>query len=104
MQPTISPERWLEHLEAWKQTDLIQADYCRMHGFRTNQFWYWKSKLQGQDSVVKQKVTSDFAIAKFETVTAPQQALSITLSDGTTVNNIHAANINVAVQLLEVFR
>ena len=104
MQPTISPKCWLEHLEAWKQTNLTQADYCRMHGLRTNQFWYWKSKLQGQDSVAKQKVTSGFAIAQFETVTAPQQAVSVTLPDGATINDIHAANIHVAAQLLEALR
>ena len=104
MQPIISPERWLEHLEAWKQTDLTQADYCRMHGLRANQFWYWKSKLQDLGTVTKQKVTSGFAIAQFETVTAAQQALSITLPDGTTLNDIHAENINVATQLLEALR
>ncbi|WP_372882886.1 hypothetical protein [Psychromonas sp.] len=104
MQPTISPERWLEHLDAWKQTDLTQADYCRMHGLRTNQFWYWKSKLQSQAPVTKQKITSGFAIAQFETVTATQQTLSVTLPDGTTLNDIDAANIKVAAQLLEVLR
>ena len=104
MQSTISPERWFKHLESWKQSNLTQADYCRMHGLRTNQFWYWKSKLQGQAAVAKQKVTSGFAIAQFETITTSQQELSVTLPDGTKVNDINAVNIHLAAQLLEALR
>ena len=104
MQPTISPERWLEHLDAWKQSGLTQADYCRMNELIIHQFWYWKNKLKGKDSLAKQKVTSGFAIAQFETVTTHPQTISVTLPDGTTLNDIHAANINVAAQLLEALR
>ena len=51
MLPMISPERWLEHIDAWQQTNLTQADYCRTHGLRAKQFWYWKSKLQPENIV-----------------------------------------------------
>ncbi len=104
MSPTISPERWLEHINAWKQTNLTQADYCRKHGLRTNQFWYWKAKLQEQNTLVQQKVTSGFAVAQFETITALEQSLSVTLPDGTTLNDIQAANVHIAAQLLEALR
>ena len=104
MSPMISPERWLEHFDAWQQTNLTQADYCRTHGLRAKQFWYWKSKLQPEKKVTKQKITSGFAIAQYKTITEPQRALSVTLPDGTTVNDIHAVNINLATKLLEALR
>ena len=104
MSSTFSPERWLEHFEAWKQTDQTQADYCRKHEISPHQFSYWKRKLQTQSSVTRQSATTGFAVAQFEAATTSHQALSVTLPDGTILNDIHASNVHIATQLLEVLR
>ena len=106
MQSTISPEIWFKHIDAWKQTGISQAEYCRKHNLRPNQFWYWKAKLQGRSGNTSiQSVTSGFAVAQFETFTTePNQGLSVTLPDGTKVNDINAVNIHLAAQLLEALR
>ena len=31
-------ERWQNHIEAWKNSGLSQADYCRQHGINANTF------------------------------------------------------------------
>ena len=104
MSHTFSPERWLEHIEAWEQSSQTQAGYCRTHGFSPHQFSYWKRKLKNKNAVVQQKAVSGFAVAQFETITTSHQALSVTLPDGTILNDIHASNIHVATQLLEALR
>ena len=95
---SLSPQLWLEHIEAWKQTSQTQADYCREQGLSPHQFSYWKRR-QNKTAVVQQKVTSGFAVAQFETIATAHQGLSVTLPDGTRLDDIHTSNAHVAVQL-----
>lgn len=101
---SLSPQLWLEHIEAWKQTTQTQADYCREHGISPYQFSYWKRKQQNQSSGVHQKVTSGFAVAQIETVTTMHHGFSVTLPDGTRFDDIHASNVHIAAQLMETLR
>ena len=36
---------WERHLKAWRESGLLQSEYCRKHGLRVNQFVYWKKKI-----------------------------------------------------------
>ena len=39
---------WQEHLRAWSQSGLTQADYCRQHELSPAAFGWWKRQLQGK--------------------------------------------------------
>jgi len=39
---------WQEHLRAWSQSGLTQADYCRQHQLSAAAFGWWKRQLQGK--------------------------------------------------------
>ena len=105
---SLSPQLWLEHIEAWKQSDLTQAQYCRTHNISTKSFYYWKCKAnrtEASSSTPTTRVaTSGFAVAQFETMATIHQGLSVTLPDGTRLDDIHASNAHVAVQLLGALR
>ena len=103
---SLSPQIWLEHIEAWKQSGLSQAQYCRTHNISSKSFYYWKCKAHhaSAPATTVRATTSGFAVAQLETVVTTHQGLSITLPDGITLSDIHASNVHVAAQLLEVLR
>ena len=105
---SLSPQAWLEHIEAWKQSDLTQAQYCRTHRISAKSFYYWKCKANRTEvppsTPTTRVATSGFAIAQFETVSTSHTALSVTLPDGTRLDDIHASNVAVAAQLLGALR
>ena len=39
---------WQEHLRAWSESGLTQADYCRQHQLSAAAFGWWKRQLQGK--------------------------------------------------------
>jgi len=41
---------WQVHLQAWKKSGLIQAEYCRQHDLRVNRFIYWKRKIASKST------------------------------------------------------
>lgn len=43
---SLKATMWSKHVESWQDAGLSQQAYCRMHGLNSNQFWYWKNKLQ----------------------------------------------------------
>ncbi|HDS1211195.1 IS66 family insertion sequence element accessory protein TnpA [Shewanella algae] len=101
---SLSAQCWLEHVQAWQQSNQTQAEYCRLHDLKQHQFGYWKRKQQESTSAVQQQVSSGFAVAQFETFTTSHQGLAAILPDGTRLSDINASNVHVAAQLLEVLR
>ncbi|ELA9392371.1 IS66 family insertion sequence element accessory protein TnpB [Vibrio parahaemolyticus] len=98
---THSPQVWQRHVNAWQNTDLSQAQYCRSHGLDQSQFSYWKCKFTRTKSAT-QSVTSKFALAHVETVTEHvSSVLTVTLPNGTLVEGIDEYNARVAAKLIE---
>jgi transposase-like protein len=44
---------WLIHIEAWRQSGLSRAKYCRQHGLTTTTFGRWLSYLVGKEAARK---------------------------------------------------
>jgi len=42
---------WTAHIEAWKNSDLSQVEYCREKSLSRHQFTYWNCKLRKKDPV-----------------------------------------------------
>ena len=38
---------WRRHMEAWRESGLSQADYCRQQGFNRKTFSVWTQRVQG---------------------------------------------------------
>jgi hypothetical protein len=38
---------WQSHVEAWRESGLSQADYCRQQGLNRKTFSAWKLRVQG---------------------------------------------------------
>ncbi|MEZ8968447.1 hypothetical protein BCT86_14585 [Vibrio breoganii] len=58
-------QHWQHHIDAWQQTQLSQAQYCRSHQLDQSQFSYWKRKVLGASHT--STVSSQFTIAQVET-------------------------------------
>ena len=59
---------WRSHLEAWPDTGLSQAEYCRRNHLKPNRFTYWKNKFK-QDSCSMELVQLPESV--FKTVSSP---------------------------------
>lgn len=38
--------QWQQYLEAWRESGLSQADYCRQHGLNHKTFSVWTRRVQ----------------------------------------------------------
>ncbi len=38
-------EFWLQHMKSWRQSGLMQSEYCRRHSLSDKSFVYWKKRL-----------------------------------------------------------
>jgi len=91
-------QHWQHHIDAWQQTQLSQAQYCRSHQLDQSQFSYWKRKVLGASNT--STVSSLFTIAQVETQHTTS-TLSVTLPNGVLIDGVDEMNAHVALKLLE---
>jgi hypothetical protein len=91
-------QHWQHHIDAWQQTQLSQAQYCRYHQLDQSQFSYWKRKVLGASNT--STVSSLFTIAQVETQHTTS-TLSVTLPNGVLIDGVDEMNAHVALKLLE---
>ncbi len=41
-------QHWSEHIRAWSDSELSQAEYCRHHQLDIRRFYAWKTRLGGE--------------------------------------------------------
>ncbi len=59
---------WSAHVEAWRQSGVSQAEYCRKNGLSHHQFGYWKKKFTDKE---KSAQCSAFVAIPIQHRTAP---------------------------------
>jgi len=78
---------WQHHIDAWSQSDLAQAEYCRQNHISKSAFYTWKSKLKAEEHEV---LDNDFAAVRVTPVqsnaTPSTDTLDITLVNGVKVS------------------
>jgi hypothetical protein len=42
-------QKMREYVKAWECSGLRQVDFCKAHGLRKDQFYYWKAKFQRKE-------------------------------------------------------
>ncbi|WP_435248138.1 IS66 family insertion sequence element accessory protein TnpA [Vibrio sp. nBUS_14] len=95
---SISYQQWQQHIDAWLQTKLTQAQYCRSHQIDQSQFSYWKRKVLEASNT--NTVSSQFTIAQVE-MQHTSSSLSVTLPSGLLIDGVDEMNAHVALKLLE---
>ena len=51
------PVYWQNHLDACKQSDLTQKDYCAQHGLSTKSFYRWLRKEKAAPAATESSLT-----------------------------------------------
>ena len=36
---------WEGHIQAWQQSGLTQAEYCRQNNLKNHRWWYWRKRI-----------------------------------------------------------
>lgn len=44
--PTEKKEFWEEQIRFWQESGLSQSEYCKRHGIRTSQWFYWRRRCR----------------------------------------------------------
>jgi len=42
--PAEKREFWEEQIRFWQESGLSQSEYCKRHGIRTSQWFYWRKR------------------------------------------------------------
>lgn len=106
---------WQQRVNAWLESGLPQAVWCRQNNVKADQFWYWKKKLSGASTPAVQ--TEDVGGQKAATAetsafipvaiapTAPERVLpsclTVALPSGLSISGINTANIFLVGRLIE---
>jgi hypothetical protein len=48
--PAEKKKFWEEQIRLWKESGLSQSEYCKRHGIRTNQWFYWRKRCQDTEA------------------------------------------------------
>ena len=48
---------WRAHLDGWRRSDLIQREYCELHGLPLKRFGNWRAKHKHEDPAPTGKLT-----------------------------------------------
>lgn len=90
---------WRPHIEAWQQSDLSAAAYCKQQALNCDQFYYWRKNLL--------TLTTDSKPAGFTRVSQlavganpEREGLAAHLPNGMCLSGITAGNLDVAVAIL----
>lgn len=105
----ITQEQWQQHIDAWQDSGLSQAAWCRQNGVVVSQFGYWKKKLliEGTPSAPSK------AFSPFVPVSLTQgqeqdhddlSLLTVSLPNGLSVSGIDQHNLPLAGQLIGLLR
>lgn len=90
---------WQPHIEAWQQSDLSAAAYCKQQALNCDQFYYWRKKLL---TVTTDSKPAGFArVSQLAVSTRPEQEeLAAHLPNGVCLSGINAGNLDVAIAIL----
>lgn len=108
IQAETSATVWKQRIEAWKETEQSQKEFCGVHDLAYHCFVYWRKKFDGDTARGKRvrrnraRVGGGFAAVVRE---APTDAgLTLALPNGLILRGICATNVAVVRALLDQFR
>ena len=91
---------WQQQVEAWKLSDLSQAEFCKVNGLIYHRFVYWRGKFEGvtRGPHAKQSRGGFAAVNVRHDV---DRGLTLSLPNGLVMRGICSENLSVVRQLLE---
>ena len=93
----MTKKRWMSHFQSQKSSGISIKRYCRQHGLKPGQFYYWKKRLDFDDD----NQSSGFV----EVVPAknPVSALIVKFPGDVTVEISRGADISILKDLTRNF-
>ncbi len=91
---------WVEHVNAWSDSGLSQAGYCRQHNLSKGNFYNWKLKLKSK-SVIPVVIQPDKGSAHTEP-SSHDKAIEITLANNIRCRFPHNINLVTASDWIRV--
>jgi len=82
---------WQRHVEAWRESGLSQADYCRQQGLNHKTFSVWTRRVQGDLSLNK-----DASLELISVQVAPSTAVAITEASAIILRLSHGAQLELS--------
>ena len=92
---------WSAHIQAHRQSELSQNEYCRRNNLQAGQFRYWNKKLEeqsGESAALEGKVKSNqqpFVAVSVEEAPPPSHGLSLHLPGGCQLTGITESNVSL---------
>lgn len=91
---------WNDQIQAWKESGLSGAKFCKKEDLVYHRFVYWRQKLCGQPDSSTPKVTGFARVTRSAGDSA--SGLSIALPNGIIIRCVDHNNVSVVKELLGV--
>ena len=101
---------WIDHFNAHRNSGLSQQAYCEQQSLKSNQFWYWKNKIEGSTKTYRKTTRQNTSARQQGFVPvqiSPQpskQGLTISLPNGIVLSGIDEQNHLLVHQLIGVLK
>ena len=93
---------WAQQVQAWQQSGLTQAAFCRQEDLVHHRFIYWRGKFQTKSPSSRQKMKATrHAFVPVTLTDRTEVPLQIALPNGIVVSGIRGDNIDVVRQLIQ---
>ncbi|MBU1055325.1 MAG: hypothetical protein KKC46_16105 [Proteobacteria bacterium] len=91
----IKRSQWRKYIKAWEESDLSQANFCRLHNLSIKSFYYWKKKyIKAPVSIVPVNLKAD--------IFKPSAAICLTVYDKYRIEICNGFESATLIKLLRV--
>ena len=98
---THKHQSWQKHIFQWQESDLSQAEYCRLNGLKQNSFSYHKLKQSKSTKTISERSTG-FISLPLPPALSIDEPLTLRLTNGMILSGIDRSNIVTVKQLAQV--
>lgn len=100
----LNRQRWFEHLQAWKQSDLTQKAFCENHHLVLASFQRWHQKFRAIDKPAESSSVSFLPVNLVDTRHPHSSNLTLRFHDNLCIEICSGFDPNTLKQIIQVLK
>ena len=99
LDPKEKRQFWENHIQAWQESGMTQAGYCRQKNLKNHRWWYWRKRISfSRDTDVT------FVPLRFSSSKVSRSGISVVTPNGYRIEIDNGYDISKLRQLIAVVR
>ena len=100
----INRQRWFDHIQAWKQSDLTQKAFCENHHLVLASFQRWHQKFRAIDKPAESSSVSFLPVSVMDTRHSHFSNLTVRFNDNFSIEICAGFDPNTLQQVIQILK